>query len=111
DSRPVGIRPQQSHKWEFDIQFPRTSCLAMGQIETLSGGDRNVSVVIIRDSAYDDWSHNRPVRTEYESGERRVVAFDVNINDAGHYMLIVSNSSRTASKVVLVRQVTVTCVE
>ena len=111
DTHPVGIRPRASHKWEFEIKYPRTSCLAMGQIETLSGGDRNVSVVIVRDSAYDDWSHNRPVRTEYESGERRVVAFDVNINDAGRYVLVVSNSSTSASKVVQLQHVTVTCVE
>jgi len=111
DDHPVAVRPGQSRKYGFAIQFPRTSCLAMGQIEALSGGDRNVSVVIIRDSAYDDWSRGRPVRTEYESGERRVIAFDVNINDAGYYMLIVSNPSRAASKVVQLQHVTVTCVE
>ena len=111
DDHPVAVRPGQSRKYGFEIQFPRTSCLAMGQIEALSGGDRNVSVVIIRDSAYDDWSRGRPVRTEYESGERRVIAFDVNINDAGYYMLIVSNPSKSASKVVQLQHVTVTCVE
>ena len=111
DSKPVGIRPRQSHKWEFEIKYPRTNCLAMGQIETLSGGDKNVSVVIVRDSLYNDWAQNRPVRTEYESGERTVVAFDVGINDVGRYMLVVSNSSTTASKVVQLQHVTVTCAE
>src|SRR2546423_261422 len=111
DPKPVGIRPGQSRLWGFEIGSLSSSCLAMGQIETLSGGDRNVSVVILRESAYKDWAENRPVRTEYESGERTVVAFDVNINDAGRYILVVSNSSRAASKVVQLQHVTVTCVK
>lgn len=111
DTKPVGIRPGQSRNWGFEIGTLSNSCLAMGQIETLSGGDKNVSVVIVRESSYKDWAENRPVRTEYESGERPVVAFDVNINDAGKYVLVVSNSSRTASKVVQLQHVTVTCVK
>ncbi|HKR09258.1 MAG TPA: hypothetical protein VJS39_08725 [Gemmatimonadaceae bacterium] len=111
DAKPVGIRPGQSRLWGFEIGTLSSSCLAMGQIETISGGDKNVSVVIVRQSDYKDWTENRPVRTEYESGERTVVAFDVSINDAGHYVLVVSNSSRTASKVVQLQHVTVTCVK
>lgn len=112
DSQPVGIRAGQTRKWIFEIQPERTRCLAMGQVETLSGGDQNVSVVILRDSAYDDWQADRPVRTDYESGERRVIAFDVNINDAGRYFFVVSNrSSKTAAKVVQLQHVTITCAE
>ncbi|HJP60019.1 MAG TPA: hypothetical protein VJ865_08465 [Gemmatimonadaceae bacterium] len=111
DTKPVGIRPGQSRNWGFEIGSLSSSCLAMGQIEVLSGGDRNVSVVIVRESSYKDWAENRPVRTEYESGERPVIAFDVNINDAGRYLLVVSNASRAASKVVQLQHVTVTCVK
>ncbi|HET9634850.1 MAG TPA: hypothetical protein VFP26_02885 [Gemmatimonadaceae bacterium] len=112
DPQPVGIRAGQTRKWSFEIQPERTRCLAMGQVETLSGGDQNVSVVILRESAYDDWQADRPVRTDYESGERRVIAFDVNINDAGRYLFVVSNrSSKTGSKVVQLQHVTVTCAE
>jgi hypothetical protein len=111
DTKPVGIRPGQSRNWGFEIGSLSNTCLAMGQIEVLSGGDKNVSVVIVRESDYKDWAENRPVRTEYESGERPVVAFDVNINDAGPYVLVVSNSSRSASKVVQLQHVTVTCVK
>ena len=112
NAQPVGIRPGQSRKWAFEIGSQRTRCLAMGQVETLSGGDRHVNVMIIRESAYKDWSENRPVRTEYESGERRVIGFDVNINDPGQYLLVVSNrSSKAASKVIQLQHVTVTCAE
>ena len=111
DTKPLGIRPGQSRNWGFEIGSLSSACLAMGQIEVLSGGDKNVSVVIVRESDYKDWAENRPVRTEYESGERPVVAFDVNINDAGRYVLVVSNSSRSASKVVQLQHVTVTCVK
>ena len=110
--QPVGIRPGQTHKWSFEIQPERTRCLAMGQVETLSGGDQNVNVVILSENAYEDWLADRPVRTDYESGERRVIAFDVNINDAGRYLFVVSNrSSKTAAKVVQLQHVTVTCAE
>ena len=111
DTKPLGIRPAQSRTWGFEIGSLSSSCLAIGQIEVLSGGDRNVSVVIVRESSYKDWAENHPVRTEYESGERPVVAFDVSINDAGRYVLVVSNSSRTASKVVQLQHVSVTCVK
>jgi|SRR5689334_5117521 hypothetical protein len=111
DPKPVAIRPGQSRLWGFEIGSLSNTCLAMGQIETLSGGDRNINVVIVRESEYKNWAENRPARTEYESGERTVVAFDVNINDAGRYIMVVSNSSRAASKVVQLQHVTVTCVQ
>jgi hypothetical protein len=84
----------------------------MGQVEVLSGGDRNVNVLIMSDSVYNDWSHDQPVRTDYESNDRPLIAFDVNINDPGHYVFVVSNrSSKSAAKVVRLQHVTVTCVE
>jgi hypothetical protein len=112
DEQPVGIRPGQTRKWTFDIPYARSRCLAMGRVETLSGGDRNVNVLIMSESAYDDWSHDQPVRTDYESDDRQVIAFDVNINDPGRYVFVVSNrSSKSAAKVVQLQHVTVTCVE
>lgn len=112
DDQPVGIRPGQTRKWTFEIPYGRTRCLAMGQVEVLSGGDRTVSVLIMNEVAYTEWSHDQPVRTDYESNDRPVVAFDVNINDPGQYLFVVSNrSSKSASKVVQLQHVTVTCVE
>jgi|SRR4051812_47605236 hypothetical protein len=112
DEQPVGIRPGQMRKWTFDIPYERTRCLAMGQVEVLSGGDRNVNVLIMNESAYTEWSHDQPVRTDYESNDRPLIAFDVNINDPGRYVFVVSNrSSKSAAKVVQLQHVTVTCVE
>ena len=112
DDQPVGVRAGQTRKWAFDVPYARTRCLAMGQVEVLSGGDRNVNVLIMSDSVYNDWSHDQPVRTDYESNDRPLIAFDVNINDPGHYVFVVSNrSSKSAAKVVQLQHVTVTCVE
>ncbi len=111
DTKPVGIRAGQTRTWNFEIRGDRTQCLAMGQVETLSGGDRNVNVAIMAESDYKDWLANRPVRTDYESSERRVISFDVNINDAGHYVFVVSNRASRASKVIQLQHVTITCVE
>jgi hypothetical protein len=112
DDQPVGIRPGQTQKWTFEIPYERARCLAMGQVEVLSGGDRNVNVLIMNEVAYTEWSHDQPVRTDYESNDRSVIAFDVNINDPGRYLFVVSNrSSKSASKVVQLQHVTVTCVE
>lgn len=112
DEQPVGIRPGQTRKWGFEIPYARTRCLAMGQVEVLSGGDRNVNVLIMSDSVYNEWSHDQPVRTDYESNDRPLIAFDVNINDPGRYFFVVSNrSSTSAAKVVQLQHVTITCVE
>ena len=112
DEQPVGIRPGQTRKWTFDIPYERTRCLAMGRVETLSGGDRNVNVLIMTEAAYNEWLHDQPVRTDYESMDRQVITFDVNINDPGRHLFVVSNrSSKSASKVVQLQHVTVTCIE
>jgi hypothetical protein len=112
DEQPVGIGPGQTRKWTFEIPYERTRCLAMGQVEVLSGGDRNVNVLIMNEVAYTEWSHDQPVRTDYESNDRPVIAFDVNINDPGRYLFVVSNrSSKSAAKVVQLQHVSVTCVE
>jgi len=112
DEQPVGVQPGQTRKWTFEIPYERTRCLAMGQVEVLSGGDKTVNVLIMNEVAYTEWSHDQPVRTDYESNDRPVIAFDVNINDPGRYLFVVSNrSSKSAAKVVQLQHVTVTCVE
>jgi hypothetical protein len=112
DAKPVGIRPARSRSWQFVVRPGRTLCLVTGQVVAVSGGDKQVVVLIMTESDYEDWMHNRPARTYFESGRRTEIPFDVRIEGEGRYRLVVSNPSSTAaSKTVQLQHTEVACSE
>ena len=109
---PVKIRPAKSRSWQFVARSPRTRCLVSGQVVGLSGGDKQVVVLIMTEAAYQDWMIDRPARTYFESGRRTTIPFDVRVEGEGEYRLVVSNPSPPlASKVVQLQHTEVACSE
>jgi hypothetical protein len=109
---PVKIRPAKSRSWQFVARTPRTRCLVSGQVVALSGGDKQVVVLIMTEAAYQDWMIDRPARTYYESARRTAIPFDVRVEGEGEYRLVVSNPSPpAASKVVQLQHTAVACSE
>jgi Tfp pilus assembly protein PilE len=109
---PVKIRPAKSRSWQFVARSPRTRCLVSGQVVGLSGGDKQVVVLIMTEAAYQDWMIDRPARTYYESARRTAIPFDVRIEGEGEYRLVVSNPSPSpTSKVVQLQHTEVACSE
>jgi hypothetical protein len=109
---PVGIRPARWRSWQFVVRPPRTLCVVTGQVVGLSGGDKQVVVLIMTEADYQDWTHNLPARTYFESGRRSEIPFDVRVEGEGRYRLVVSNPSPTAaSKIVQLQHTEVACSE
>jgi hypothetical protein len=111
DTARVTIRPGQSRRWGWTISPLASSCLFSGQVVALSGGDTKINLLIMTDSAYTDWAQGRWAQSYFESGERSAIPFDVHINDAGHYVLVVANPSKTDAKVVQLQHTEVSCTE
>jgi hypothetical protein len=111
DTSRVTIHPGQSRRWGWTISPLASGCVFSGQVAALSGGDGRINLLIMSDSAYNDWSQGRWAQSYFESGERTTIPFDVHINDAGHYVLVVANPSKTDSKVVQLQHTTVSCTE
>jgi hypothetical protein len=111
DTARVTIRPGQSRRWGWTISPLASSCLFTGQVATLSGGDGKVNMLIMTDTAYNDWAQGRWAQSYFESGDRSTIPFDVHINDPGHYVLVVANPSKTDAKVVQLQHTEVSCTE
>lgn len=111
DSARVTIRPGQSRRWGWTISPLAGTCVFSGQVAALSGGDGKINLLIMTDSAYHDWSQGRWAQSYFESGERSTVPFDIHINDAGHYVLVVANPSKTDAKIVQLQHTEVSCTE
>lgn len=111
DTARVTIRPGQSRRWGWTISPLASSCVFSGRVAALSGGDGRINLLIMTDSAYNDWSQGRWAQTYFESGERSTIPFDVHINDAGHYVLVVANPSKTDAKIVQLQHTEVSCTE
>jgi hypothetical protein len=106
----VKIGPGRSRSWQFDVRPPQTLCTVTGQVVGLSGGDQKVVVLLMTEFAYDDWTHNRPARTYFESAPRTEIPFDVRIEGEGHYRFVVWNQSATApAKTVQLQHTEVAC--
>lgn len=111
DTTRVTIRPGQSRRWGWTISPLASTCLFSGQVAALSGGDGKINLLIMTDSAYNDWSQGRWAQSYFESGERSTIPFDVRISDPGHYVLVVANPSKTDAKIVQLQHTEVSCTE
>ncbi|HEX2602599.1 MAG TPA: hypothetical protein VHL32_10890 [Gemmatimonadaceae bacterium] len=111
DTSRVTIKPGQWRRWGWTISPLASSCLFSGQVAALSGGDGKINLLIMTDSAYADWAQGRWAQSYFESGERSTIPFDVHINDAGHYVLVVANPSKTDAKIVQLQHTEVSCSE
>jgi len=93
----------------FAIEDKRR-CTLTGRVRGVSGGSRDVEVLVLSQRQHDNWHDGRPFSPLYESGRTDVADLSVRLPGPGQYSFLVSNAfSVFTGKDVLVEDVVVTC--
>lgn len=98
----------QTWKWQVDAMRPR--CLVTGRILGISGGERDVDVLVMNEDDYINWSNRHAAHTLFQSGKKTAITLGVPVVGVGYYRLAVSNAfSVFTPKVIQTQGVKITC--
>lgn len=104
------IKPAQYWEWTFNVPSDRPNCHMSGHIEALSGGNKDVMVLVSTWDEYQNWRNDHQSKVYFSTGRETAIPLNVNMAGGGKYVLVVSNAfSLLSPKVVQLQGVQLTC--
>ena len=104
------INAGQYWVWSFVVPPDRPNCHMSGHIEALSGGNKDVMVLVTTWDEYLNWKNNHQSKVYFSTGRETAIPLNVNMTGGGKYALVISNAfSLFIAKEVQLQGVQLTC--
>lgn len=96
---------------EFSLAS-RGNCHVAGRLETVMGGNRDVTVALFRRDDFINWQNNERAlgAALYAAGPQSVATFDVPLKEIGSFVFVISNRFSSVTEKVVVGGGVVTCI-
>jgi hypothetical protein len=96
--------------WSFVVPPDRPNCHLSGHIEALSGGAKDIMVLVTTWDEYLNWKNNHQSKVYFSTGRETAIPLNVNMTGGGKYALVISNAfSLLTEKQVQIQGVQLIC--
>jgi hypothetical protein len=104
------VKAESYWVWSFVVPPDRPNCHMSGHIEALSGGAKDIMVLVTTWDEYLNWKNNHQSKVYFSTGRETAIPLNVNMTGGGKYALVVSNAfSLLTEKQVQIQGVQLTC--
>jgi hypothetical protein len=104
------IKARSYYSWTFDVPNRKAGCLLSGKISVLSGGEKDVAVLVMISDQFINWQNNHQAQVFFSTGRETVIPLNVAMKGSGKYVLVVSNAfSMVTAKTIQTQNVQLHC--